>query len=60
MSAEEVSVKLKNYEIPIYTYIDDNKLYVNPQCLTNQDLAVLIDGFSNVLAYKREEERWKN
>lgn len=56
-SAREVSLSLKKYKIPIYTYFDGNKLYINPQCLTDEDISTLMEGVSKVLkSTKRKKD----
>ncbi|CAC11811.1 hypothetical protein [Thermoplasma acidophilum] len=60
MSADEVCSRLKNFRVPIYTYSLDGKLYLNPQCLKEDDVPIIIDGLSSIVRAEKGETRWRN
>ena len=42
MDAEEVSKKLKAGDPPIYVYVKDNVLFLNPQCLQDKEENIIV------------------
>jgi len=42
MSAAEISDKLKMSDPPIYVYVKDNTLFLNPQCLQDQEEKIIV------------------
>ncbi|MGC8609083.1 MAG: hypothetical protein ACP5UV_04335, partial [Thermoplasmata archaeon] len=58
--ANEVSFRLRKFRIPIYTYCMEDKLYINPQCLEDDDIPLIIEGLSHALHSEKEETGWRN
>ncbi|WP_297217765.1 aminotransferase class V-fold PLP-dependent enzyme [Thermoplasma sp.] len=60
IAAQEISLRLRKFRIPIYTYCMDGRLYINPQCLEEDDIPLIIEGLSHVLHSEKEETGWRN
>jgi len=60
ISADEVCSRLRNFRIPIYTYSVDGKLYLNPQCLNEDDVPIIVEGLSSIMHAEKGETRWRN
>ncbi|KAA8922006.1 aminotransferase class V-fold PLP-dependent enzyme [Thermoplasma sp.] len=60
ISADEISSRLRKLPVPVYTYCINDKLYINPQCLDQDDVRLLVDGLSRVLHSERAEAGWKS
>ncbi|MEM3714624.1 MAG: aminotransferase class V-fold PLP-dependent enzyme [Nitrososphaeria archaeon] len=49
MDANKIMYKLASYEPPIRVYTVDNKIYINPQCLTWNEVKIILNALKNIL-----------
>jgi L-seryl-tRNA(Ser) seleniumtransferase len=49
MTAEEVSRRLLNGDPPIFAYVMGNRLYLNPQCLCDEEEKVVVSRIADIL-----------
>ena len=49
MTADEVSIRLRNGDPPIFAYVMGNRLYLNPQCLCDGEEEVVVSRITDIL-----------
>jgi len=49
MTADEVSIRLRNGDPPIFAYVMGNRLYLSPQCLSDGEEEVVVSRITDIL-----------